>query len=126
MQKIKIPAKLNLTLDITGQSGGYHMIDSLVCSVNLYDTILVSKRKDKKILLKTRGINPECLVENNNAYKTALLFCEKEKQFDLYFFLKKDVKPIELPLLYKPLVLEQVAAAKNPQAYRDSYTLYGT
>ncbi len=42
------------------------------------------------------------------------LFCERERQFDLYFFLKKDVKPIELPLLYKPLVLEQVAAAKNP------------
>lgn len=91
MQKIKIPAKLNLTLDITGQSGGYHTIDSLVCSVNLYDTILVSKRKDKKILLKSRGINPECLVENNNAYKTALLFCEKENANGVKITIKKNI-----------------------------------
>ena len=79
MRKIKIPAKLNLTLDITGQSGGYHTIDSLVCSVNLYDTVCVSKRKDKNITLKTKGINPECSEKQNNAYKTAILFSDKEK-----------------------------------------------
>ncbi|MBQ3614735.1 MAG: GNAT family N-acetyltransferase [Anaerotignum sp.] len=42
------------------------------------------------------------------------LFHEKEKQFDLYFFLEKDAKPVALPKLQKPLVLEQVAVAKNP------------
>ena len=41
-------------------------------------------------------------------------FHEKEKQFDLYFFLEKDAKPAELPVLDKPLVMEQVAVAKNP------------
>jgi len=42
------------------------------------------------------------------------LFHEKGKQFDLYFFLEKDAKPAALPKLQKPLVLEQVAVAKNP------------
>ena len=43
-------------------------------------------------------------------------FHEKEKQFDLYFFLEKGAKPAEFPELDKPLVLEQVAVAKNPPA----------
>ena len=47
------------------------------------------------------------------------LFHEKEKQFDLYFFLEKDAKPIELPELEKPLVFEQVALAKNPPALEE-------
>lgn len=42
------------------------------------------------------------------------LFQEKEKQINLYFFLEKDAKPVPLPNFGKPLVLEQVAAAKNP------------
>ncbi|MBQ2413043.1 MAG: hypothetical protein II313_06445, partial [Anaerotignum sp.] len=42
------------------------------------------------------------------------IFHEKEKQTDLYFFLEKEQKPVKLPDMDKPLVLEQVAAAKNP------------
>ena len=41
-------------------------------------------------------------------------FHEKEKQTDLYFFLEKEASPVELPQGDQPLVLEQVAAAKNP------------
>ena len=33
--KIKVPAKINLTLDILGVKDGYHEIQSLVCSINL-------------------------------------------------------------------------------------------
>ncbi|MBR5269112.1 MAG: GNAT family N-acetyltransferase [Anaerotignum sp.] len=46
-------------------------------------------------------------------------FHEKEKHFDLYFFLEKDAKLTELPVLDKPLVMEQVAVAKNPPASED-------
>ncbi len=42
------------------------------------------------------------------------LFYEKKKQIDLYFFMEKDAKPVEIPELDKPLILEQVAAAKKP------------
>ena len=47
------------------------------------------------------------------------LFHEQEKQIDLYFFLEKDAKPAELPQMENPVVLEQVALAKNPPALED-------
>ena len=47
------------------------------------------------------------------------IFHEKEKQTDLYFFLEKEQKPVNLPDMEKPLVLEQVAAAKNPPALEE-------
>ena len=46
--RVKAYAKLNLTLSVTGVQNGYHMIDSLVCSVDLYDLIVLKKRKDKQ------------------------------------------------------------------------------
>ena len=47
------------------------------------------------------------------------IFHEKEKQTDLYFFLEKEQKPVNLPDMEKNLVLEQVAAAKNPPALEE-------
>ncbi len=47
------------------------------------------------------------------------LFYKKENQIDLYFFMEKDAKPVEVPVMDKPLVLEQVAAAKNPPVLED-------
>lgn len=38
---------------------------------------------------------------------------EKEMQFDLYFFLEQDAKPVSLPPLSKPVILEQVALEKR-------------
>ncbi len=38
---------------------------------------------------------------------------EKEKQFDLYFFLEQEAKPVPLPQLSKPVILEQVALEKK-------------
>ena len=38
---------------------------------------------------------------------------EKEKQFDLYFFLEQGTKPAPLPVLEKPVILEQVALEKK-------------
>lgn len=40
------------------------------------------------------------------------LFLEKERQFDLFYFLERDAKPASLPPLGKPVLLEQVAAEK--------------
>ena len=42
--KLRAYAKLNLTLDITGRrADGYHLIDSVMQSVSLYDTVTVEK-----------------------------------------------------------------------------------
>ena len=43
--KIKSHAKVNLTLEIVGIEGGYHLLDSLVASVDMHDLILLKKKK---------------------------------------------------------------------------------
>ncbi|MBR5816466.1 MAG: GNAT family N-acetyltransferase, partial [Anaerotignum sp.] len=47
------------------------------------------------------------------------IFHEKDKQTDLYFFLEKERMPVNLPETDKVVVLEQVAAAKNPPAMEE-------
>jgi 4-diphosphocytidyl-2-C-methyl-D-erythritol kinase len=74
---VKAYAKLNLTLDITGQSGGYHMLDSLVTTIDLGDDITLTKRSDNKIQLTMQGMGSEgILPEQNNATKAARLFVQ--------------------------------------------------
>ena len=73
----KAYAKINLSLNVYNTENGYHNLDSVVCTVNLYDEITVSKRKDDKINLIMRGIGEDVLSNtNNNAYKAAQLFKE--------------------------------------------------
>lgn len=74
---IKVPAKINLTLDVLGLNEGYHDINSLVCSVDLFETIKIKPRKDGLISLKCKGIDPCCDLYSNNAYKAIKLFREK-------------------------------------------------
>lgn len=80
--KVLAPAKINLTLDITGKlPNGYHTVDMVMQSVGLYDEITVEK---KDAFGKTDNIiNIYCDKENipcdkrNTAYKAAELFAEK-------------------------------------------------
>ena len=39
--KVIVPAKINLTLDVLGVSGGYHELESLVASIDLFDAVTV-------------------------------------------------------------------------------------
>ena len=80
MLNIRAYAKLNLTLDILGVSGGFHMLDSLVCTVDLYDLIKLKKRKDSKINIEMHGMNTELMpAESNNAYRAAQAFTDRFK-----------------------------------------------
>lgn len=73
--RVKAYAKLNLTLSVTGKEGGYHLIDSLVCSVDLYDLIVLSKRKDGLVNVQMHGMGSELLpYEENNAVKAAKMY----------------------------------------------------
>ena len=75
--KIKAYAKLNLTLEITGVENGYHMLDSLVTSVDLYDLVVVKPRKDKLSAVTMHGLGSESIPpEKNNALKAAEAFSE--------------------------------------------------
>lgn len=71
------PAKLNLFLEITGRrSDGYHLIDTIMQSVSLYDEVTVTADGEES------GINIFCTDENvpcdetNTAYKAVVKFFE--------------------------------------------------
>ncbi len=89
--KIKVPAKLNLTLDVLGVEQGYHALKSLVCSVSIYDTVTVSKRKDSDITLKTFGIDAGCSEQDNNAYKTAKVFMQTQNTCGIDVVVNKNI-----------------------------------
>ena len=73
--RIKAYAKLNLTLAVTGEEGGYHQIDSLVASIDLCDEIVLSKRKGKLSSVVMHGQGSESIPpERNNALKAAEAF----------------------------------------------------
>ncbi|MBQ8427309.1 MAG: 4-(cytidine 5'-diphospho)-2-C-methyl-D-erythritol kinase [Clostridia bacterium] len=69
--KLKINAKINLTLEVLGVTNGYHDLSSVVASVNLADVITIYKRKDDLITLTERGIKAGCPPTQNNACITA-------------------------------------------------------
>lgn len=76
--RIKAYAKINLTLFVCGKKDGYHALDSLVASVNLFDAITIKKRKDRLVSIAMHGMGSESIpFEKNNAAKAAELFVEK-------------------------------------------------
>lgn len=73
--KIKSYAKINLTLEITGVENGFHMLDSLVASIDLYDLVVLKKRKDTSSTIAMKGMGSEGIPpEKNNALKAAKAF----------------------------------------------------
>ncbi len=93
MKKVsyKIPAKINLTLDVLGTTDGFHDIKSLVASIDVYDTVTVKKRSDNLITLTTVGKKVDCDIFDNNAYKAAKLFMDKNKTTGVDIKIKKDI-----------------------------------
>lgn len=89
--KIKVPAKLNLTLDIVGKEKEYHDLRSLVTSINIYDVIKIEKRKDNLVKLNVTGFDCECSEKDNNAYKTAKLFVDTYKTPGVNIYLRKNI-----------------------------------
>jgi 4-diphosphocytidyl-2-C-methyl-D-erythritol kinase len=76
--KLNAYAKVNLTLEITGVKDGYHTLDSLVASIDIFDKILLKKRKDRLCRVTMHGQNSESIPpEQNNALKAAELFCKR-------------------------------------------------
>ncbi len=49
---IKVNAKINLSLDITGvREDGYHLLDMLMTSVDIFDTITARKSDIPKVTM---------------------------------------------------------------------------
>lgn len=73
--RVSAPAKINLTLDVTGKEGDYHLIDSLAVTVDLFDRVTVKKRKDALVSVVMHGMGTETLPpEENNAQRAAEAF----------------------------------------------------
>ncbi len=73
---ITAPAKINLTLDVTGRrADGYHTISSVMQSVSLSDSVFIEKNNSGKIYLECKGVTLDSYV-HNTAYKAATAFCE--------------------------------------------------
>lgn len=67
-------AKINLTLDITGKrEDGYHLIDTVMQSVTLADTVKLKRATE----IKVECSEDELSGEENIAFKAAKLFFEK-------------------------------------------------
>lgn len=76
--KIKSYAKINLTLEINGVESGYHLLDSLVASIDMYDLLVLKPKKGKLSSITMKGMGSESIPpESNNALKTAEAFSER-------------------------------------------------
>lgn len=70
---IKANAKINLTLGITSKrEDGYHLIDTVMQSVSLYDTVKIKRAKNIKVTFSNKSI----IADGSIAYKAAVLFFE--------------------------------------------------
>ena len=72
--KIKGYAKINLSLNILGVSGGFHQLESVVAQISLCDKITIRKSKSISVEYSNGfSINPE----RDNAYRACKLFQER-------------------------------------------------
>ncbi len=71
--KVQANAKLNLSLSVVGNCGGFHMIESSVATVDICDTIEVTERSDKQI---TVAGTPTIDLHQNIAYRAAVAIVE--------------------------------------------------
>ena len=69
-------AKVNFTLDILGREGGYHLLDSLVSTVSLFDSVTATARIDGKTTVSFTGVGAEGIPPRNNALRAAEAFSD--------------------------------------------------
>ena len=75
--RVKSYAKVNLSLNISGVREGWHALDTVVASIDLFDTVRVRARKDKLINVFMRGRGSENIPpERNNAVRAGEAFVE--------------------------------------------------
>lgn len=90
--KAYAPAKINLGLEIISKRvDGYHELDMVMQSIDLFDTITIESTDDKYIsVLHTKNI--DCSEQNDITYKAAKLFFESLSKKDYGIAIKIDKK----------------------------------
>lgn len=76
---VKANAKINLSLDvISRRSDGYHLLDMIMHSVNIFDKVTIKKNYNKSINVSC-NISELPMDETNSAYKAASLLIKDNK-----------------------------------------------
>ena len=77
--KIQCPAKINLSLKVTGKRpDGFHNIESVMQTISLYDYLTIKKTPAEKFAINLTGNNCDIPYnETNLVYKAAVLFIER-------------------------------------------------
>lgn len=80
--KAYAPAKINLGLEIISKrDDGYHNVDMIMQTIDLFDEVTIEKTKDKKIRVINNKI-PNCPEKNDIAFKCAEIFFEESRIFN--------------------------------------------
>ena len=73
---LKANAKINFCLDVIGvRNDGYHLIESVMQSIDLCDNVSIRKTRGETVELDCGGIDVS--AEKNTAYKAAVAFLEE-------------------------------------------------
>ncbi len=93
--KVKTPAKINLTLEILNQrNDGFHNIQSIMQSINLYDFLTFNIKENKGIKVYLSGNSDIISYDNSNlVYKAAIKFFEKAniKNAEIQIYIEKNI-----------------------------------
>ncbi len=68
--RLRAFAKANLSLDITGKNNGLHTLDSVMVSLDAFDTVTVTERADKAVNVTFTGADGISATDNT-AYRAA-------------------------------------------------------
>lgn len=80
---VRAPAKINLSLDVTGKRhDGYHLLSTVMQSIGLYDRVTVSLDPRLSGIQLSCGRAPIPADSRNTAWRAAALFCETAKLTD--------------------------------------------
>ena len=85
--KLKSRAKINLSIDVLGKrEDGYHLVEMIMQTIDLYDLIEINERQDNNILIKSTSDDIP-LDSDNLVYKAAELIRQTfniDKGLDIY------------------------------------------
>lgn len=68
---VRVYAKINLTLSVGARNGAFHPVDGIVTSIDLFDSVEVTARRDGKILLHSDLALP---CQKDSAFRAAQAF----------------------------------------------------
>lgn len=91
--KIQCPAKINLTLKITGKRpDGFHNIESIMQTISLFDYLTINIEPAQKTEIILSGSSDEIPYnEKNLVHKAAMLFMENMPAHKIKIYIEKNI-----------------------------------